>query len=73
MITYLSVTFSSEGARPSDIVNRLVAIGFEPTTGNFDFVYEWDKKAKVEDAIWLADKLHETLKGMGVQYRIETQ
>jgi hypothetical protein len=73
MITYLSVTFSSEGARPSEVVNRLVMIGFKPTKGNFDFVYEWDKKAKIDDAIWLADKIHETLKEMDVQFRIETQ
>jgi hypothetical protein len=73
MITYLSVTFSSEGARPSDVVNRLVAIGFKPEKGNFDFIYEWDKKAKVDDAIWLADKIHETLKGMDVQFHTETQ
>lgn len=73
MITYLSVTFSSEGARPSEIVNRLVAIGFKPTKGNFDFIYEWDKKAKIEDAIWLADKIKETLKGMDVRFQTETQ
>ncbi len=73
MITYLSVIFSSEGARPSEIVNRLVAIGFKPTKGNFDFMYEWDKKAKIEDAIWLADKIQETLKGMDVRYHTETQ
>lgn len=72
MITYLSITFSSEGSRPSDVVNRLVAIGFQPTKGNFDFTYEWDKKARVEDAIWLADKVYETLKGMGVRFRTET-
>ncbi len=73
MITYLSVTFSSEGARPSEIVNRLVAIGFKPTKGNFDFIYEWDKNAKIGDTIWLADKIHETLKGMDVRFHTETQ
>jgi hypothetical protein len=73
MITYLSVTFSSNGGRPSEVVNRLIAIGCKPTKGNYDFVYEWDKKARVEDAVWLADKIHETLKGMDVRFRIETQ
>ena len=73
MITYLSVTFSSNGGRPSEVVNRLIAIGFKPTKGNYDFIYEWDKKARVEDAVWLADKISETLKGMDVRFRIETQ
>lgn len=73
MITYLTVTFSTDGARPSDVVNRLVAIGFKPTKGNYDFMYEWDKKARVEDAIWLADKIHETLKDMDVRFRTDTQ
>ena len=73
MMTYLTVMFSSDGARPSDVVNRLVAIGFKPAKGNYDFVYEWDKKARVEDAIWLADKIHESLSGMDVQFRTETQ
>ncbi|UCD92101.1 MAG: hypothetical protein JSV43_07695 [Methanobacteriota archaeon] len=73
MITYLTVTFCTDGARPSEVVNRLVAIGFKPTKGNYDFIYEWDKKAKVEDAIWLADKIFETLKGMDVRFRTDTQ
>ncbi len=73
MITYLTVTFSTDGARPSEVVNRLVAIGFKPTRGNYDFAYEWDKKARVEDAVWLADKIHETMKGMNVRFRTETQ
>ena len=56
MKTYLTVTFNSEGAKPSEIVDRLCMIGFRPTQGTYDFIYEWDKKATVKDAIWFGDK-----------------
>jgi len=73
MRTYLSVMFSSDGARPSDVVERLQMIGFRPTTGNYDFIYEWDRHATVEDSIYFADKVHEALDGLGVLFRLETE
>ncbi|MEE8182728.1 MAG: hypothetical protein V3T94_01090 [Thermoplasmata archaeon] len=68
MITYLTVTFNSDGARPSEVAQRLHSLGFIPTTGNYDFMYEWG----VEEALDLADQVHLTLKGMMVSYKIET-
>jgi hypothetical protein len=73
MKTYMKVSFNSEGARPSEIVSRLHMIGFRVTSGNYDFVYEWDRKASVEDALFLADKVHEVLRGMNVIFKLETQ
>ncbi len=72
MITYITVTFSSEGAKPSKVFNALNNLGFEPTTGNYDAVYIWDKQATLEDAISLADKVVSTLKGMNVLVKLET-
>ncbi|MDO9536919.1 MAG: hypothetical protein Q7J68_01205 [Thermoplasmata archaeon] len=72
MKTYLTVMFSTEGNPPSEVVDRLQMIGFKPCTGNYDFVYEWDKNASVEDSIYFADKVHEVLKKMGVLFRLET-
>lgn len=72
MRTYLTTMFNTKGARPSDVVERLQMIGFKPTTGNYDFVYEWDKSATIEDTIYFADKIHEVLKDMGVMFRMET-
>jgi len=72
MRTYLTVMFSTEGSLPSEVVDRLQMIGFRPCTGNYDFVYEWDKNAEVEDTIFFADKVHEVLKEMGVYFRLET-
>lgn len=72
MITYLTVTFSSEGSKPSEIAERVAMLGFKPMTGVYDFKYEWDKKATVKDALWFADKIHVTLKGHNVLFKVET-
>ncbi|MFP3256126.1 MAG: hypothetical protein RXP30_06855 [Thermoplasmata archaeon] len=72
MKTYLKVTFNSEGSKPSEIVSALEGLGFRPITGWYDFVYDWGNNATVEDAIWFADKIYETLHGMKVYFQIET-
>lgn len=72
MLSYLTVTFSTEGARPSEVAATLQSLGFEPLTGNYDFVYRWDRRAKAEDALWLADKVQAALRGMSVLFKIET-
>ncbi len=72
MKTYIKITFHSEGANPSEIMSRLESLGFKPITGMYDMVYEWDNGATVKDAIWFADKVHETLKGYDVLFQLET-
>jgi len=72
MLTYITVTFSSEGKRPSEILDALRNLGFEPTKGNYDGIYKWDKNATLDDAIYLADRVHATLKGMNVRMKFET-
>jgi len=72
MLTYLTVTFSSDGERPSKVMETLHNLGFELTTGVYDCLYRWDEKATVEDALYLADKVHATLRGMGVLFKLET-
>jgi hypothetical protein len=72
MITYVTVTFSTEGAKPSKVFDALNNLGFEPTTGNYDGKYRWDKEATLDDAISLADKTVISLKGMGVLLKFET-
>jgi hypothetical protein len=72
MLTYITLMFSSEGAKPSKVFDALNNMGFEPTTGNFDAVYTWDREATLEDAISLADKVMATLRGMGVIVKLET-
>ena len=72
MRTYLTVFHSSEGAKPSEVVERIISVGFKVQKGYYDFVYEWDEHATIEDTIYFADKIHEVLKDMGVMFRMET-
>jgi hypothetical protein len=72
MRTYLDVTFSSEGAKPSEIINRLRSLGFKPVIGEHDMVYEWGNNASAEDSIWFADKIQATLEGFNILFHIET-
>jgi hypothetical protein len=72
MLTFLTITFSSEGERPSKVMEALRNLGFEATTGSHDSVYRWGEMATVEDALHLADKVQSTLRGMGVMFKLET-
>ncbi|RLF47596.1 MAG: hypothetical protein DRN20_05765 [Thermoplasmata archaeon] len=72
MKTYLTITFDSEGAKPSEVAERLAMLGFKPTQGNYDFVYEWGREATIEDALWFADKIHAALRGYRVLFKVET-
>lgn len=72
METYLRVTFSSEGSKPSEIAERLHSLGFKPTQGNYDFVYDWKGEAALDDAMDLADQLTQSLKGYHVLFEMET-
>ena len=72
METYLRVTFSSEGAKPSAIADRLRSCGFAPTQGNYDFVYDWQGSANREQILDLSDELSRQLRGFRILFEIET-
>lgn len=72
MKTYLVVWFTSDGAKPTEVTKRLLGLGFRPVRGNYDYVYEWDKKARTDDIIRFGDKVQLTLQGLGVTFRLET-
>lgn len=72
MKTYLTIWFNSEGASPSEVVERLRAMGFKPMRGYYDHVYDWKKEVTIEDILQLSDALHETLRGLKVIYKLET-
>jgi hypothetical protein len=71
--TYLTIWFSSEGAGPVEVVDRLRSLGFKPMKGYHDHVYEWGKKVDLSDILQLTDKVHSTLKGLNVLYKIESE
>jgi len=72
MRTFVVVTFSSEGGSASQVVNKLMDMGFETTLGSHDFVYHWDKNATAENVIALVDKVQAKLKGMNVLLQFAT-
>ena len=73
MKTYLTVWFNSEGASPLEIVGKLRSMGFEPLKGYHDHIYDWKRNVELSDVIELANMVHETLKGLKVFYKIETE
>jgi len=72
METYLRVNFHSEGAKPSEISDRLEGFGFEPTQGNYDFVYDWHGPATTDQLLDLSDEVSRLLRGYRVLFEIET-
>ncbi len=72
MLTYITIMFSTEGRRPSEVFDALNNMGFQPTTGNYDGMFKWDKKATLDDAIYMADRVYLTLKGTGAMFKLET-
>ena len=72
MITYLTVQFSSEGAKPSKVLSTLQSLGFRPAAGFYDFQYDWEDDAGIDDVIDLADRVAVSLKGMRVIFKLET-
>jgi len=72
METYLRVTFDSEGASPSEVADRLLACGFAPTHGNYDFVYDWKQSVGREQILDLSDEVTNQLRGYRVSFELET-
>ena len=72
MKTYLIIWHNSEGANPYEVMQALTSIGFKPVKGHYDLAYDHGNNIDVSDIMELAIKVHETLKGMNVLYKLET-
>ncbi|MFY9717761.1 MAG: hypothetical protein WAK40_07525 [Thermoplasmata archaeon] len=72
METYLRVSFNSEGAKPSEVADRLRSCGFVPTHGNYDFVYDWQGSATRDQILDLSDEITRQLRGYCVLIELET-
>jgi hypothetical protein len=72
MRTFLLLQLDSEGAPFSEIADLLEDAGFRPHDGGYDFVYDWAHPPNVRESLDLADRVHATLKGTGVYFRIES-
>ena len=76
-VTLVSVWFYSEGASPSQVINKLLELGFKPVRGAYDFVYEHTdedmSEADLSSAILeISNALHKTLSGFKVLYNLDT-
>ncbi len=72
MESYLRVAFSSEGSKPSEVADKLHSLGFRPTQGNYDFVYDWKVSVSLEEAMDLADQVARSLRGFRILFEMET-
>lgn len=75
--TSVQLWFYSEGATPSEVAKKLIALGFKPIKGAYDFVYihtvEDMSEADLGAAILeISDALHKTLSGFKVLYTLDT-
>lgn len=72
MKTYLVVWHSSEGKNPLDVLERLSDLGFSPRTGYHDYEYDHGREIDMDALMQFSIKVHETLRGTGVLYKLET-
>ena len=72
MKSYLVVWFSSEGGTPSEVHKRLTSMGFQAMQGAYDYVYDWGLNASIDNILQIGDRVHLTLKGLDVTFKIET-
>jgi len=70
--TYMIVWFNSDASKPTEVTERLLSMGFRPVGGHYDYVYEWQDNAPLGEVIKIGDTVQNTLKGMGVTFRLET-
>jgi len=76
-MTRVQVWFYSEGASPSQVVRKLLELGFQPVKGAYDFVYvhsdeDMSDKELGSAILEISDALHKTLSGFRVLYTLDT-
>ncbi len=74
MITYLTLTFSSEGNGPKSVTLALREIGFQPARGVHDYTYDWGKHKRptIDEILELLEILHKKLNGLRIMYQVTT-
>jgi len=65
----VKLQFSTDGAKPLDVVSKLQEAGFIPEVGDYDFSFTFDTP---DDYGFLTNKLHSTLQGTKVRYELYT-
>ena len=69
---HLTLWFNSEGKAPTSVMMKLQDIGFKPSEGKHDFIYDWKQGIGLDEITKLRDTVHKALKGSKVLYKLET-
>lgn len=72
MNTYMTLWFSSEGKRPSEVTDKLKEIGFVPIKGLYDYKYDWDDGAPLDEVLRIGNRVQSALKDHKVLFNLET-
>ena len=70
--THLTLWFNSEGKPPTSVIMKLQDMGFQPSRGKHDFIYDWKQDIGIEEISELGDTVHKALKGSRVLYKLDT-
>ncbi|MGQ4910779.1 MAG: hypothetical protein ACP6KW_01285 [Candidatus Thorarchaeota archaeon] len=76
-VTHLKVWFYSEGASPSEVIGKLLQLGFTPIRGAYDFAYEHSNPDITDENLGsaileISNAIHKTLAGFKVLYTMDT-
>ena len=72
METYIDVYFSVDGEKASIIHKKILSLGFKPTIGDHDFIYNWNGIVNIEEEITFIDKIQSKLEGTGAFLKFTT-
>jgi hypothetical protein len=72
METYVDVFVNADGEKASLIFKKINDLGLKYHIGENDFIYDWNRIAKISDELELADRIQSKLKGTGTILKFTT-
>lgn len=72
MKTCIKIGISTEGAKVSEIAEKLSTLGFIPVLGKYNFEFKWAGKVTESDIRQLEEKVHKLLEGTGATVKFKT-
>ena len=72
MKTYVEILHSADGEKVSVIFEKMRDMGFEPTLGEHEFVYNWKKNVTLPEVIKFLDNVVTKLRGTGAILKFTT-
>ncbi len=72
MKTYVEVFISPDGEKASAITEKFKKLGFVPSFGEHDFVYNWKEDVPINDVLAFVDKVQSKLYDTGTILKFTT-